>query len=39
MAYARYKDGLEVSENIFKVLAKFAPDGVMDVFASDQHSS
>jgi tagatose-1,6-bisphosphate aldolase len=39
MAYARYKDGLEVSENIFKILAKFAPDGVMDVFASDQHSS
>ena len=37
--FARYKDGKEVSEEVFKVLAKFAPDGVMDVFASDQHSS
>ncbi len=37
--YARYKDGLEVDENIFRVLARYSPDGVMDVFASDQHNS
>ena len=37
--YARYKDGMEVNEDIFKALAKYAPDGVMDVFASDQHNS
>ncbi len=37
--YAKYKDGTEVDERIFKVLAKYAPDGVMDVFASDQHNS
>lgn len=39
MIYAKYKDGLEVNEEIFKILAKFTPDGVMDVFASDQHTS
>ncbi len=37
--YARYKDGVEVDEKLFGVLAKYAPDGVMDVFASDQHNS
>ncbi|HEX68302.1 MAG TPA: hypothetical protein ENG13_04480 [bacterium] len=37
--YARYKDGEEVDDRIFKTLAKFSPDGVMDVFASDQHNS
>ena len=37
--FAKYRDGLEVSENVFKTLAKFSPDGVMDVFASDQHGS
>ncbi len=36
---ARYKDGLEVNEEVFKVLSGYSPDGVMDVFASDQHSS
>ncbi|MCK4262067.1 hypothetical protein KAU86_01880 [bacterium] len=37
--YAKYKDGVEVDEKLFGVLAKYAPDGVMDVFASDQHGS
>ncbi|HIE43469.1 MAG TPA: hypothetical protein EYP78_01560 [Candidatus Omnitrophica bacterium] len=37
--FARYKDGVGVDERIFNVLAKYAPDGVMDVFASDQHNS
>jgi tagatose-1,6-bisphosphate aldolase len=36
---ARYKDGSEVNEGVFKVLSGYSPDGVMDVFASDQHSS
>jgi tagatose-1,6-bisphosphate aldolase len=39
MAYAKYKDGVEVDEKVFKTLARYAADGVMDVFASDQHSS
>lgn len=38
-AYAKYQDGVEVEERIFQALAKHAPDGVMDVFASDQHNS
>lgn len=37
--YAKYQDGVEVEEKVFKVLASYAPDGVMDVFASDQHNS
>ncbi len=35
----KYSDGIKVDEKIFKVLAKFSPDGVLDVFASDQHNS
>jgi len=38
-AFARFADGVEVSREAFSVLAKFAPDGVMDVLACDQHSS
>lgn len=37
--WAEYTDGTAVSEDIFRVLARFAPDGTLDVFASDQHSS
>ncbi|MCD6408215.1 hypothetical protein J7L87_04105 [bacterium] len=37
--FAKYKDGVEVDDRIFKTLAKYSPDGVMDVFASDQHGS
>lgn len=37
--YARYPDGFEVSSEVFEVLAKFAPGGTLDVFASDQHGS
>ncbi len=37
--WAEYADGVTVSENVFRALAKFAPNGTMDVFASDQHSS
>lgn len=38
--FARYRDDkLEVDDRLFKVLAKYSPDGVMDVFASDQHNS
>jgi len=37
--YAEYVDGLSVDERIFKILAKYSSDGVMDVFASDQHNS
>ena len=37
--WARFSDGVEVSESVFKTLAKFAPSGTMDVFASDQHNS
>jgi len=37
--WARYTDGVEVSDSVFKVLAKYAPSGTLDVFASDQHSS
>ncbi len=38
-AWATYADGQEVSEGIFGTLARFAPRGTLDVFASDQHSS
>lgn len=37
--WAEYPDGVAVSEGVFKTLARFAPDGTMDVFASDQHNS
>jgi len=37
--WARYTDGVEVDERVFKVLAKYASSGTMDVFASDQHNS
>ena len=37
--WAKFPDGMEVSDAIFSVLARFAPDGTMDVFASDQHNS
>lgn len=37
--WAEYADGTGVSESVFRVLAKFAPGGTLDVFASDQHSS
>jgi len=38
-AWAEYRDGVIVDEQVFRVLAKYAPDGTLDVFASDQHSS
>jgi tagatose-1,6-bisphosphate aldolase len=37
--WAVYGDGVSVSEGIFRLLARYAPDGTLDVFASDQHSS
>jgi len=37
--WAKYSDGVEVEEDIFRVAAKYAPGGTMDVFASDQHNS
>jgi len=37
--WAKFKDGGTVSDKVFKVLARFAPSGTMDVFASDQHNS
>ncbi|GAJ18972.1 unnamed protein product, partial [marine sediment metagenome] len=37
--WAKYSDGVEVEENIFRTAAKYASDGTMDVFASDQHNS
>ena len=37
--WAKYPDGVEVSENAFQILAAYAPYGSLDVFASDQHSS
>ena len=38
-AWAKFNDGVEVDEGTFKVLAKYAPGGSLDVFASDQHNS
>jgi len=38
-AFARFADGVEVDEKIFKTLAKFAPDGCLTVLACDQHNS
>ena len=37
--YARFPDGVGVPEATFKILAKYAPSGDLDVFASDQHNS
>jgi len=37
--WAQFADGQGVSENVFRLLAKFAPGGTLDVFASDQHGS
>jgi tagatose-1,6-bisphosphate aldolase len=37
--WAKFSDGVEVSEAVFRVLAKAAPSGTLDVFASDQHNS
>ena len=37
--WAKYVDGTEVSASVFKILAKAAPEGTLDVFASDQHGS
>ncbi len=37
--WAKYSDGVEVDERVFGILARFAPSGTMDVFASDQHNS
>ena len=38
-SWARFPDGVEVDEEVFRVLATYAPSGTLDVFASDQHSS
>ena len=37
--WAEFGDGVTVSSEIFGVLARFAPAGTLDVFASDQHGS
>ena len=37
--WARYADGLSISQEAFARLATVAPNGVLDVFASDQHGS
>ena len=37
--WAEYADGTPVSEDILRTLARFAPGGTLDVFASDQHGS
>jgi len=37
--WAEYADGQAVSEGVFRLLAKYAPAGTLDVFASDQHGS
>ena len=38
-AWAKFPDGVGVSEQVFRTLAKFASTGSLDVFASDQHGS
>jgi len=38
-AWAKFSDGVEVEESVFRILAKAAPSGTLDVFASDQHNS
>ena len=37
--WARFRDGVEVEDGLFRILARFAPGGLLDVLASDQHSS
>jgi tagatose-1,6-bisphosphate aldolase len=37
--WAEFADGQAVSEGVFRLLAKYAPAGTLDVFASDQHGS
>jgi tagatose-1,6-bisphosphate aldolase len=37
--WAEFADATTVSEGIFRVLARYAPAGTLDVFASDQHGS
>jgi len=37
--WARYSDGLSISKKAFERLAAVSPNGVLDVFASDQHGS
>ncbi len=37
--WAEFADGRAVSENVFRLLAQYAPAGTLDVFASDQHGS
>ncbi len=37
--WAKFSDGVEVDEKVFKLLAKYAGEGNLDVFASDQHNS
>ncbi len=38
-AWAKFADGVGVEESIIRILAKAAPSGTLDVFASDQHNS
>lgn len=38
-SWGRYADGLSISTEAFKRLALVAPNGILDVFASDQHGS
>jgi tagatose-1,6-bisphosphate aldolase len=37
--WARFADGAEVTDSVFRMLWRYAPGGTLDVFASDQHSS
>ena len=37
--WARFADGLSITKEAFERLAAAAPNGVLDVFASDQHGS
>ncbi len=38
-SWAEFPDGVSMSEGSFRTLARFSPDGSLDVFASDQHGS
>jgi tagatose-1,6-bisphosphate aldolase len=37
--WVKFSDGVEIKEEMFRTLIRYAPDGNLDVFASDQHSS
>ncbi len=37
--WAEFEDGTAIGEQVLRVLARYAPGGTLDVFASDQHSS